>query len=274
MGREKIIVDAAFIDLSKMDPAVPKPQFAWNRSAMKTVTHHPTRPARSTAPVRSALAALFWAVAFAAAAAPAPPADGLRGEVLETRSVDGYTYLRLKTAGGETWAAVPTSTVKPGAQVTLGNTMVMENFESKTLKKKFDKIVFGQIVDPAAGPGAGNAAVPAAPPAKPIKVDKASGPDARTVAEVVTGKTGLKDKSVQLRGQVVKVNTGIMGKNWLHLRDGSGSAADGSNDILVTTKDIAALGDVVSVKGTVRTDVNLGSGYTYAVLIEDATVRK
>ena len=100
--------------------------------------------------------------------------------------------------------------------------------------------------------------------AKPIKVDKATGPDARTVAEVVTGKAGLKDKSVLVRAQVVKVNTGIMGKNWLHLRDGSGSAADGSNDILVTTRDIAALGDVVSVKGTVRTDVNLGSGYTYA----------
>jgi hypothetical protein len=90
----------------------------------------------------------------------------------------------------------------------------------------------------------------------------------------VTGKAGLKGKSVLVRGQVVKVNTGIMGKNWLHLRDGSGSATDGSNDILVTTKDTAALGDVVSVKGTVRTDVDLGSGYTYAVLIEDAAVRK
>jgi len=194
--------------------------------------------------------------------------------VLETRNVDGYTYLRLRSAGGDTWAAVPTSIVKPSAQVTIGNTMVMENFESKTLKKKFDKIVFGQIVDPAAVPAAGSAAAPAAPAAKPIKVDKATGPEARTVAEVVTGKAPLKDKGVLVRAQVVKVNTGIMGKNWLHLRDGSGSAADGSNDILVTTKDIAALGDVVSVKGTVRTDVNLGSGYTYAVLIEDVAVRK
>jgi len=243
--------------------------FAWTRLiAMKSVT------TRFATPVRSALATLLSAVAFAAAAAPAPAAGALRGEVLETRNVDGYTYLRLKTASGDTWAAVPTTTVKPGAQVTIGNTMVMENFESKSLKTKFDKIVFGQIVDPAAGPATGSAAAPAAPAAKPIKVDKATGPDARTVAEVVTGKAGLKDKSVLVRAQVVKVNTGIMGKNWLHLRDGSGSAADGSNDILVTTRDIAALGDVVSVKGTVRTDVNLGSGYTYGVLIEDAALRK
>jgi hypothetical protein len=204
----------------------------------------------------------------------------VQGEVLETRNVDGYTYLRLKTASGEVWAAVATTSVKTGAQVTLGNTTVMENFESRTLKKTFDRIVFGQIVDPRGGPAAGGAAVtaaaPTAPPqaAKAIKVEKATGPDARTVADVVTGKAGLKGKSVLVRGQVVKVNTGIMGKNWLHLRDGSGSAADGSNDILVTTKGIAAIGDVVSVKGTVRTDVDLGSGYAYAVLIEDAEVRK
>ena len=239
--------------------------------AMKHVT---CRDNRFAVPVRSVLAALLCAVAFTATDAAAPPADVLRGEVLETRNVDGYTYLRLKTAGGEAWAAVPTSTVKTGAQVTIGNTSVMENFESRTLKKKFDKIVFGQIVDPAAGPVAGHAVAPAAPAAKPIKVQKATGPDARTVAEVVTGKAGLKDKSVLVRGQVVKVNNGIMGKNWLHLRDGSGSDADGSNDVLVTTKDTAALGEVVSVKGTVRTDVSLGAGYNYAVLIEDAAVRK
>jgi hypothetical protein len=79
---------------------------------------------------------------------------------------------------------------------------------------------------------------------------------------------------VQVRGQVVKVNLGIMGKNWIHLQDGSGAAADGSNDILVTTQDKAAIGDIVSAKGTVRTDVNVGPGYAYAVMIENATVGK
>jgi len=38
--------------------------------------------------------------------------------------------------------------------------------------------------------------------------------------------------------------------------------------------DTAAVGDIVNVKGTVRTDVNLGAGYAYAVLIEDAALRK
>ena len=117
---------------------------------------------------------------------------------------------------------------------------------------------------------------PPRPPAgTPVaKVAKATGPDARTVAEVVAGKAALNTKTVLVRAQVVKVNLGIMGKNWLHLQDGSGSAADGSNDILVTTQDRVAVGDVVNARGKVRTDLNLGGGYAYAVLIEDATVRK
>jgi len=221
---------------------------------------------------------LFGVFVFTAQAAAPPPAASLSGEVLEARTVDSYTYLRLKTASGEVWAAVPTTTVGKGAQVRISRPMVMENFESKSLKKTFDKITFGTLEDPAAKLGAPHnkpaAATPAAAMTKVAKVAKASGPNARTVAEVVGGKAALKDKPVVVRGQVVKFNGGIMGKNWVHLRDGSGSAADGSDDILVTTQDQTAVGDIVSVSGTVRTDVTVGPGYAYAVMIDGATLRK
>ena len=223
---------------------------------------------------------LVGAFLCAAQAAPPPTPSSLTGEVLETRKVDSYTYLLLKTSTGEIWAAVPSAAVSKGARVTIARPMMMENFESKTLNKTFDKIAFGVLE----GPGATtpspspHGTMPAAKAAdgavKVDKVAKASGPNAKTVAEVVGGKTALKDKAVVVRGQVVKVNLGILGKNWVHLRDGSGSAADGSNDILVTTKDTTAVGDIVSANGTVRTDVDLGSGYTYAVIIEGAALRK
>lgn len=228
---------------------------------------------RTTALVVLLLATAAWT----AQATPSQQAATLKGEVLEVRNVENYTYLRLKTKEGETWAAVPTTSVKKGAQVTIGNTMVMEDFESKTLKKKFDKIVFGSIADPNAKPAATMAAPHGTAPvatATVARVAKATGPDAKTVAEVVSGKAALRDKPVLVRGQVVKINSGILGKNWLHLQDGSGSAADSTNDIIVTTKDPAAVGDIVNAKGTVRTDVSVGSGYTYAVLIEDAALRK
>ncbi len=216
---------------------------------------------------------LLAALGPVAYAAPTLQGGSISGEVVQTQNVDSYTYVRLKTAEGEIWAAVEKAPLKNGQRITIGNASMLQNFQSKSLNKTFDRIVFGQLADPrAAAHGAGKSAPAAAEPA--VQVSKAKSPDARTVAEVVKGKTGLKDKGVTVRAKVVKVNRGIMGKNWLHLQDGSGSSADGTNDIIVTTKDTAALGDVVTVKGTVRTDVKLGAGYDYAVLIDAASVSK
>jgi hypothetical protein len=105
-----------------------------------------------------------------------------------------------------------------------------------------------------------------------VRVAKATGPNAKTVEEIVTQRAQLKDKPVVVRGKVVKFNAGIMGKNWVHLRDGTGEDAKGSNDILVTTQGQAKPGDVVTASGTVRIDKDFGSGYAYGVLIEDATL--
>ena len=107
-----------------------------------------------------------------------------------------------------------------------------------------------------------------------VKVPKAIGPNAQTVAEVITKRVELKDKAVLVRGKVVKFTPDILNKNWIHLRDGSGSASDNTHDVVVTTKDQAKAGDVVVVKGVVRTDKDLGSGYAYKVLIEEATLQK
>jgi hypothetical protein len=219
-------------------------------------------------------------VGWSAEQAAPLPATVVKGEVLEVKNVESYSYLRLKTADGEVWAAVGKAPIKKGAKVTIENVMVMNNFESKSLKRKFDKIVFGSLGGTAAA-GAGSpmtaahsGGAPKVDYAGDVKVAKAGGPDGKTVAEVVTKSAELKDKTVQVRGKVVKFSASIMGKNWIHLRDGSGSAADSSNDVLVTTLNQANVGDVVLVKGVVRTDKDFGSGYSYKVLIEEATLQK
>ena len=145
------------------------------------------------------------------------------------------------------------------------------------MKRTFPLIVLGDLAGaPAAARGTGNphASAAAVPDTPDMKVDKAKGANARTIAEVIAKSTELKDKPVLVRAKVVKFNGGIMGKNWIHLRDGSGSANDGSNDLLATTLDQANVGDVVNVEGVVRTDKNFGSGYAYKVMVEDAKVKK
>jgi hypothetical protein len=235
------------------------------------------------------LASILFGTTWAAGTPTASPGASLTGEVLEVKDVDAYTYLRLKTKDGEQWAAVNKAPVKQGAEVTIENASVMTNFESRTLKRKFDTIVFGSLAGAAATPVAATG-TPAAGGGKDlgamhsgmskgvdvgdVKVAKASGADARTVAEIV-GKPGdLKNKPVVVRAKVVKFTPAILGKNWIHVRDGTGTDADGTNDVLVTSQAEAKVGDVVLIKGIVRTDVDLGSGYAYKVLVEEATLTK
>jgi hypothetical protein len=232
-------------------------------------------------------AGIGWA-ADKPAAAPAAPASpsAVKGKVLETKDVDNYTYLHLKTRDGDVWAAVSRVTVKTGADVTIENPMELRDFESKTLNRKFDRIYFGSVAGakPATGGmgmataggdlGSMHAGIGKPIGIGPINLDKATGPDARTVAEIVGGRVALKDKSVLLHAKVVKVTPEVMGKNWVHVRDGSGSGADGTDDVLVTTKDNVNIGDVVLVKGVVHIDKDLGSGYSYKVLVEEATLQK
>ena len=214
-----------------------------------------------------------------AAATPlAPPAAGevLQGTILEVLPAPPYAYLRLKTAQGEIWAAVPAGDYKVGAPVTVNVQIRMTKFESPSLKRTFDSVAMGTVAGAApAAPGSALAGTPAAAPQAPDeKVAKASGQDAKTVAEVYANHDGLKDKTITLRGKVVKYNAGIMGKNWLHLRDGSGDAAAHDNDLTVTTLDTAKLGDVLTVKGAVRLNKDYGSGYVYPVVVEDAKIVK
>jgi hypothetical protein len=224
----------------------------------------------------------IWASEAPAAIPPAAtaPTFTVTGKVLEVKNVESYSYLRLNTKDGEVWAAVMKAPIKKGSTVTVENAVVMNNFESKKLKKTFPTILFGSLGGAATLAPSGHAMGAAYPlvPGKNLEtindtpVAKASGSNARTVAEIIGNRAELKGKPVLLRGKVVKYNPGIMGKNWIHLRDGSGSATEDTNDILVTSASETKVGDVVTVKGIVRTDKDFGSGYAYKVLIEEATI--
>ncbi len=109
----------------------------------------------------------------------------------------------------------------------------------------------------------------AAEKGKTSSITKAKG--GYTVEELFAKKGTLKGKKVAVRGKVAKISEGIMGRNWIHLQDGSGK--QGTNDITVTTNQSARVGDVVLITGNLATDRDFGGGYKYAVIIEDAAVK-
>jgi len=94
----------------------------------------------------------------------------------------------------------------------------------------------------------------------------------KSVDALFADKAHWKGQRVQIKGKVVKVNAGIMGKNFFHLQDGSGKA--GSNDLTVTTQQDVHVGDIVVVTGLVTLDRDFGAGYSYPVILEEATVEK
>ena len=69
------------------------------------------------------------------------------GKVLEALPVAGYVYLRVTGAEGEEWLAAPSADIKPGATVRWGDGMVMQNYESKSLKRSFKSVRFLESVD-------------------------------------------------------------------------------------------------------------------------------
>ena len=92
----------------------------------------------------------------------------------------------------------------------------------------------------------------------------------KTVAEIYENKATLAGQTISVQGKVVKVVNGIMKRNFIHVQDGTGDA-DSSN-LIVTSKQTANVGDQVSVSGVVAVNRDFGGGYTYALLIEEATI--
>jgi hypothetical protein len=213
-------------------------------------------------------------------AGPSP----LSGKVVETMSSGGYTYVLLESKGKKTWVAVPQMAVTVGQELALQPGTEMGSFKSKSLNKTFDNIIFsGGPVQPQqasaapAGPQhgtAGTGSKAAAPADKGVKVEKAAGPNAYTVGDVFEKRAELDKKPAVVRGKVVKVSEKIMGSNWIHLQDGTGDAGRMTHDLVVTTQDLAAVGDIVTVNGTVSTDKDFGAGYKYSVLIEKASIQR
>ena len=107
-----------------------------------------------------------------------------------------------------------------------------------------------------------------------IKVDKAEGENAYTVEEVFAKSADLAGKKVKIRGKVVKVSPNIMGRNWLHLQDGTGSVANNSHDLVVTSAEIPEADSVVVIEGVMAKDKDFGAGYFYNVILEEAVIVK
>ncbi len=229
-----------------------------------------------------------------ASAKPAKQSAGsgvISGVVAETMNSGGYTYVLVEKAGAPTWVSIPETTVAKGQEISLAQGMVMKNFTSTTLNRTFDAIVFSPGLAGAdakadtqqAGPsmmakGAmssmhGSGGATAAIDFTQIKVEKAVGENAFTVAELHAKHKELAGKTVVIKGVVVKVLNNIMQRSWIHVQDGTGSLDDNSFDLTVTSDISPEVGKTVLVEGVVGSERDFGAGYRYDVILEQAVFK-
>ena len=237
--------------------------------------------------------------------AAVPPAP-VTGKVLESMDASGYTYINVATDSGEKWIAVNQSVIEVGEEITFMDGMVMQNFFSKSLDRTFPEIIFSpglagkgaipQGMPPATETGAesfsqalsteGGTGAPASGDMitgskkavvefAEIKVDKAPGENSYTVAEIFSKATELNGQTIVVKGKVMKVSPRIMGRNWIHIQDGTGNPEESTHDLVITTSvEVGADWDIITMEGVLAANKDFGSGYSYSVIIEDATVKE
>ena len=204
-----------------------------------------------------------------------------RGKVITTMDSGGYTYIEFEENGERLWAAAPSFKVAVGDTIEFSGALPMKDFRSNKLDKTFASILFvnqvrvGDNPLPEAGePALPEGHIPIADTTKravtvePGSVQTADG--GHTIAECFLEREALSGKRIKVRGRVVKFTMKILGRNWIHIQDGTGE--EGSNDLTVTTKAEVNLGDLILVTGTLSLNKDFGAGYVYPLILEQASV--
>ncbi len=197
------------------------------------------------------------------------------GKLIKMFNSGGYKYLQYESEGKTWWAASKTVVANIGDIIEFKNPLVMKKFHSRTLNKTFDLIYFAGLVRAVGKPGSQKKTfhpvqVKKKPEIVPGIVKKVAG--GFTIGECFDPKSALGNKTILIRAVVVKVSPNIKGKNWIHIRDGSGQP--GKNDLTVTTKKSFKPGDIVLVKGKLILNKNIGSGYIFPGFMEEPEISK
>ena len=219
--------------------------------------------------------------------------------VAEVLQATEYTYLHGKENNNDVWLAVPSMQAKAGDTYYFKGGLQMTKFESKELKRTFESILLLEKINTEpkeSAIAATNNVTTSAPVAdnsysatpgnttgtpatseqytrtapviekKAIKVEPAKG--GITIAQLFSKKSSYAGKTVKIKGQVTKFTPMVMGKNWIHIQDGTDN--NGKFDLTVTSDAEAKVGDMVTLEGKIALDKDLGYGYFFDVLMEEA----
>ena len=196
-------------------------------------------------------------------------------QVKEILNTEKYSYLLVEEQGKEFWVAISKREVKQGGTYQYKGGLLKKNFFSREFNRVFETVYLvsniwekterpGSALDEAATRIKGGQSLPNL---EVEKIQPAAG--AISLAELFANKESYQGKLVKITGKCIKINPMIMGRNWVHIQDGSGQDLE----LTVTTAEVLQLGDIVSVEGTITLDKDFGAGYRYDIIMEKAVLQ-
>jgi hypothetical protein len=191
-------------------------------------------------------------------------------KVLEVLPTDKYVYLNVIENDEAYWIATRMQNIEVGQRYFYNNGLLKTNFESKEYNRIFEKVyLVGNLVPVSHGQSTEIKQPKSTKiPSKNIHVNIAPKEGSIKIAEILKSPSKFKGKQVQVTGTCVKINANIMGRNWIHLQDGS----QDDYDFVLTSSTAVPEGHVITMIGTLNLDRDFGSGYRYDVLIENAEI--
>lgn len=190
--------------------------------------------------------------------------------VSEVIQAGGYTYLMVTEKRKETWLAVPPTEAKKGDKLSYSGGLEMTEFTSKELKRTFPSILFLEgvnIESDTQGEQMTGLKSPGAVKTEKINISLAPEEGCVSIAKLFEAKSEYSGKTVKVKGRVTKFNSQIMGKNWIHIQDGTDY--NGDFDLTITTNSTLTVGDTVTVEGKITLKKDFGYGYFYEVIMEE-----
>lgn len=189
-----------------------------------------------------------------------------------------YVYLKVTEGGEQFWIATGKKDIKVGETYFYKGGLLKTNFESKEHDRVFDKIfLVTNMVPRVHGDNTGTLAetnttieeTKAAKTTIPTHTDEViEHKGSVKIADIVANPKKFEGKTVQISGKCVKINPGIMERNWIHLQDGSKD----NYDFIVTSDIFIAEGTIVTMRALVALNRDYGSGYKYDLILENGTL--
>ncbi len=188
--------------------------------------------------------------------------------ILKVTPGEKYRFAEVQEGDKTYWIASTNQDIRAGETYFYNEALIRTEFESKDLQTVFDTLLLVTRLVPDGKQGELKAPLHKANAGEQDGQAQEANPEAVVsleLSELIQNPTPYEDKWVEFSGTCVKVNPGIMGRNWVHLK----ALGEAGGEVVLTTQEEIEVGQVVRMQALVRRNRDFGSGYRYDLLLEE-----